>query len=281
MLWLRIREEKGKKMGHNEKDWSGEGKCIRNAAKFCAAPLVISLSLHTLKYPKGQISCVFHLLEVYIFPLSMEIIFCALGRVAQRNVPKWPCIQEPLLAAGLKLAFLSPFHPKEVQNMSCSTYTRYDHSTVEKQVNLWRRCHHPLHVEDLPWRKRLNKAQTSQGPLWLHVAWKKVQGHGKCWEMPYLCLISSGTLRVRHFQELCRLCDHLAPRMGMQDELNYNQWRAHWVPISSFLSAFLSVHCAVTLLRSFQVLMPTNLAQTSSCSGGLCVLLLSGLCAGL
>lgn len=96
-------------MGHNEKDWSGEGKCIRNAAKFCAAPLVISLSLHTLKYPKGQISCVIQLLEVYIFPLSMEIIFCALSRVAQRNVPKWPCIQEPLLAAGLKLAFLSPY----------------------------------------------------------------------------------------------------------------------------------------------------------------------------
>lgn len=31
-------------MGHNEKDWDGEGKRIRDAAKFCAALLVISLS---------------------------------------------------------------------------------------------------------------------------------------------------------------------------------------------------------------------------------------------
>ena len=41
----------------------------------------IGKCLHTLKYPKGQLSCVILLLEVYIFPLSVEIIFCTLHRV--------------------------------------------------------------------------------------------------------------------------------------------------------------------------------------------------------
>lgn len=118
---------------------------------------------------------------------------------------------------------ITTFYPKEVQNASCTMYTMHAHNTVVKQLNLWRRLHNPLCVEGLHWRKQLNKAQSSQGLLGLHVAWKKVQGLGKCWGMPYLCLISSDTLSIRHLQEFSRLCDHLASKMEMQDTLNYNQ----------------------------------------------------------
>lgn len=63
-------------MGHNEKGWGREGKCIRDAAKFCAALLVISVShgngkfLHALKYSKGQLSLIL-VLEVCVF-ISIE-----------------------------------------------------------------------------------------------------------------------------------------------------------------------------------------------------------------
>ena len=71
--------------------------------------------------------------------------------------------------------------------------------------------------------KEAEQGTTPQGLLGLHVPWEKVQGLGKCWGMPYLCLINSDTLSIRHCQEFLRFRDHLDPKTKTQDELNSDQ----------------------------------------------------------
>lgn len=75
-------------MGHNEKDWGGEGNALEMLQNSVLQCWLFGKFLNSLKYPKGKFSHVILLLEVYIFPVSVEITFCALHRLTQRKVNK-------------------------------------------------------------------------------------------------------------------------------------------------------------------------------------------------